>query len=83
MIFLTGATGSNGIEILKLLAAQNVPVRAMVRHRDRAKDIATPNVEIVEGDFDRPETMLDARSGVEQAFLVTPSKLSSNFYRIF
>jgi uncharacterized protein YbjT (DUF2867 family) len=73
MILVTGATGSNGTEILKLLAAQNVPVRAMVRQRDRAKDIAAPNVEIVEGDFDRPETLLDALSGVERAFLVTPS----------
>lgn len=73
MILVTGATGSNGTEILKLLAAQKVPVQAMVRQRDRAKDIAAPNVEIVEGDFVRPETLLDALSGVERAFLVTPS----------
>jgi uncharacterized protein YbjT (DUF2867 family) len=43
MILVTGATGSNGTEILKLLAARNVRVRAMVRDRTRAKDIATPN----------------------------------------
>lgn len=73
MILVTGATGSNGTEILKLLAAQNVPVRAMVRQRDRAKDIAAPKVEIVEGDFNRPETLLGALSGVERAFLVAPS----------
>ena len=73
MILVTGATGSNGKEILKLLSVQNVPVQAMVRHRDRAKDIAAPNVEIVEGDFDRPETLRETLSGVERAFLVTPS----------
>jgi uncharacterized protein YbjT (DUF2867 family) len=81
MILVTGATGSNGTEILKLLAAQKVPVRAMVRHpvggasrfENRAKDIAAPNVEIVAGDFDRSETLLGALSGVERAFLVTPS----------
>jgi uncharacterized protein YbjT (DUF2867 family) len=73
MILITGATGSNGTEILKLLAAQNVPVRAMVRNPDRAKDIATSNVELVEGDFDRPETLTSALSGIERAFLVTPS----------
>jgi uncharacterized protein YbjT (DUF2867 family) len=32
MILLTSVTGSNGTEILKLLAAQNVAVRAMVRN---------------------------------------------------
>jgi uncharacterized protein YbjT (DUF2867 family) len=70
MILVTGATGSNGTEILKLLAAQKVPVRAMVRHpvggasrfENRAKDIAAPNVEIVAGDFDRSETLLGALS---------------------
>ena len=73
MILVTGATGSNGKEILKLLVAKNVQVRIMVRDLNRAKDIAAPNVEIVEGDFDRPETLLTALSGVERAFLVTPS----------
>jgi uncharacterized protein YbjT (DUF2867 family) len=73
MILVTGATGSNGKEILKLLSAKNVQVRIMVRDLNRAKDIAAPNVEIVEGDFDRPETLLAALSGVEQTFLVAPS----------
>ena len=73
MILVTGATGSNGTEILKLLAARNVRVRAMVRDRTRTKDIATPNVEIFEGDFDRPETLLGALADVQRAFLVTPS----------
>jgi uncharacterized protein YbjT (DUF2867 family) len=43
MMLVTGATGSNGTEILKLLAARNVRVRVMVRDQTRAKDIATPN----------------------------------------
>jgi uncharacterized protein YbjT (DUF2867 family) len=45
----------------------------MVRDRDRARAIAVPNVEVVEGDFDRPETLLDALAGVERAFLLTNS----------
>lgn len=73
MILVTGATGTNGSEIVKRLAAQNVPVRAMVRDRNRANAIALPNVEVVEGDFDRPETLLSALSGVDRAFLVTNS----------
>lgn len=73
MILITGATGNNGVEIVKRLAAQNVQVRAMVRHRDRASAIAVPNVEVVEGDFDRPQTRLGALAGVERAFLLTNS----------
>lgn len=73
MILVTGATGNNGSEIVKLLAAQNLPVRAMVRDRQRASAIAAPNVEVVEADFDRPETLLPALNGVQQAFLVTNS----------
>jgi uncharacterized protein YbjT (DUF2867 family) len=73
MILVTGATGSNGSEIVKRLAAQNIPVRAMVRQRNRAGAIALPNVELVEGDFDRPETLLSALSGADRAFLVTNS----------
>jgi uncharacterized protein YbjT (DUF2867 family) len=45
----------------------------MVRNRNRASVIAEPNVEVVEGDFDRPETLLNALAGVERAFLLTNS----------
>ncbi len=73
MILVTGATGNNGSEIVKMLAAQNIPVRAMVRNRNRTGAIALPSVEVVEGDFDRSETLLSALSGVDRAFLVTNS----------
>lgn len=74
MILVTGATGNNGLEILKRLATQNLSVRAMVRDRDRATAIsALPNVEIVEADFDRPETLLNALASIERAFLLTNS----------
>ena len=73
MILVTGATGSNGTEIVKRLARGQVQVRAMVRNLDRASAIALPHVEVVEGDFDRPETLLTALAGVERAFLLTSS----------
>ena len=73
MILITGATGSNGTEIVKRLASRNVQVRAMVRNRDRASAIAVPNVEVVEGDFDRSATLLSALADVERAFLLTNS----------
>lgn len=73
MILVTGATGSNGTEIVKRLASRNAQVRAMVRSRERASAIALSNVEVVEGDFDIPSTLVDALAGVERAFLLTNS----------
>jgi uncharacterized protein YbjT (DUF2867 family) len=45
----------------------------MVRSLDHASAIASSHVEVVEGDFDRPETLLAALAGVERAFLLTNS----------
>src|SRR5215212_5156595 len=74
MILVTGATGNNGTEIVKRLAAKaDVQVRAMVRNRDRAGAITLPQVEVAEADFDRPATLLSALAGVGRAFLLTPS----------
>ena len=81
MILVTGATGNNGTEIIKQLAAQGVQVRAMVHNRGHAgaiaqplpRRIALPNVEIVEGDFDQPKTLISALAGIERAFLLTNS----------
>lgn len=72
MILVTGATGSNGTEIIQRLAARNIPVRAMVRNR--ASNLAIPNVELVEGNFDRPETLQSALTGIKRAFLLTGLK---------
>jgi uncharacterized protein YbjT (DUF2867 family) len=73
MILVTGATGNNGLEVLKRLAAQNVQAHAMVRDRNRAKAIADMGIEMVEADFDLLETLPSALAGVDQAFLVTNS----------
>lgn len=74
MILITGATGSNGTELIKLLASRGVPVRAMVHSGDGAKQIAAlPGVEVVTGDFDDPATLERALGGIEKAFLLTNS----------
>lgn len=75
-ILLTGATGNIGTELTKLLIAQGVPFRAMVR--DRAEKsaqalAAQSSVEVVEGDFNQPATVAAALSGIERAFLLTNS----------
>jgi uncharacterized protein YbjT (DUF2867 family) len=86
MILITGATGNVGKELVKRLARREAPLRVMVRDRNKARSIAYPGVEIVEGDFDRAETLDNALSGADKAFLLTsPSErqpeLETNFIR--
>ena len=74
MILVTGATGSNGTELLKLLTARNVPVRAMVRSPEKAGHLAAlPGVELCGGDFDDPASLERALQGMQRAFLLTNS----------
>ena len=73
MILVTGATGSNGSEVLKRLAGSGEVVRAMVRKRPDHGIDASPGVEFVTADFDDPQTVRRALEGVDRAFLVTNS----------
>ncbi len=73
MILITGATGNNGTELLKILTAGGIPIRAMVHGPKRTEATQAPNVQVVEGDFDHPETLLAALDGTERAFLLTNS----------
>jgi uncharacterized protein YbjT (DUF2867 family) len=74
MILVTGATGKNGVEILKRLSGRKEPIRAMVRKRSEIMS-ATPNrgLEFVEADFDDVPSLRKALSGVQRVFLVTNS----------
>ena len=73
MILVTGATGKVGLELTRKLFDRGLPVRAFVRDRSRARAIALPGIELVEGDFARPETFARALDGVDQLFLLMPS----------
>jgi uncharacterized protein YbjT (DUF2867 family) len=74
MILITGATGKNGVEILKRLPGRGERIRAMVRKLGDAKTSTShPAIEFVEGDFDSPESLRKALKDVQRAFLVTNS----------
>src|SRR5260370_7222486 len=69
---VTGATGLNGSELVRRLSARGVHVRALVRSAARAEGLsALPEVEIVEGDMARPETLTGLLRGVERAMLIS------------
>ncbi len=73
MILITGATGNVGVELVKKLSGRGEPVRAFVRNRAQAQAIALPGIELVEGDFTKPETFAPALEGVDRLFLLIPS----------
>jgi uncharacterized protein YbjT (DUF2867 family) len=74
MILVTGATGLNGMELLRRLPARGVAVRALVRNPAKAEAIAAlPHVEIVQGDMARPETLAAALHGIDRAMLISSS----------
>jgi uncharacterized protein YbjT (DUF2867 family) len=70
MILVTGATGNVGSEAVRLLAARHQPTRALVRDPSRA---AAVGVEIVTGDFARPDTLDAAMRGIDTVVLVSPA----------
>ena len=66
-ILVVGATGTVGRQVATQLAAQGLPVRALVRN---AISRLPPYVEAIRGDLTRPETLDRALDGVDAVFLV-------------
>ena len=73
MILVTGATGKVGREVVRQLAAANVPARALVRDPTQSSFLRLPGVEIVVGDLAKPETLPASFAGAERVFVATPA----------
>ncbi|MFE2996860.1 NmrA family NAD(P)-binding protein [Nocardia sp. NPDC059246] len=69
MILVTGATGAIGRHLVGRLREQNAPFRALVRDLERGREL---DCDLVVGDFDDPDSIAIAVSGVEQIFLCSP-----------
>lgn len=67
-VLVTGATGRIGRAVVAELVAAGVPVRALTRNPAAAA--LPPNVEIVAGDFTKPESLDPALQGVSTVFLL-------------
>lgn len=87
MILITGATGNNGLEIVKLLSRMGVPCRALARTSEKSGALANlPGVEIVYGDFGAPDTLSPVLEGIDKALLISSidpklPELQGNFIR--
>ncbi|TCO26328.1 uncharacterized protein YbjT (DUF2867 family) [Kribbella steppae] len=66
-VLVTGASGNAGGAVVQALAASGIAARALVR-----KEIPLPaGIEAVYGDLNRPESFVDALSGVSGIFLLS------------
>src|SRR5712691_10948145 len=69
LIAVTGATGHQGGAVVRALQANGqFKVRALTRNPGKHRELAE---EVVEADFDRPETLKAALEGTHGVFLVT------------
>lgn len=66
MILVTGATGFVGSHLVQRLRKGNIPVRAIVRHPEKAGKLTDPGVEVVPGDISDQASLTQAAKGCEQ-----------------
>ncbi|MEV0350552.1 NmrA family NAD(P)-binding protein [Nonomuraea sp. NPDC050680] len=72
-LVLIAGVGGVGRTVLEQLRAQDVPVRAMVRHDDdRAAELRALGAEVVLGDLTRPESVAPALEGVGPMYFGMP-----------
>ena len=76
-IAITGATGQLGNlvieQLLQLTAAQNIV--ALVRKIDKAEHLKVQGIEPREFDYDHPETLVPALSGIDKLLLISANEI--------
>jgi uncharacterized protein YbjT (DUF2867 family) len=71
-ILVTGAAGLNGSAVVREFSRNGVAVRALVRVRSKAVELAElPYVELVEGDMARAETLGRVFGGIDRALMIS------------
>ena len=72
-ILVTGATGQQGGAVVKALLEKGLAVRAITRHPDgeKARALKAARVEVVQGDYEHPDSLKAAGSGVSAAWVVS------------
>ncbi|MCM3886574.1 NAD(P)H-binding protein [Frankia sp. R82] len=71
MILITGATGTVGREVLRLLVGRGARIRAMTREPARLRVPDGTLIDVVQADFERADSLHSAVAGVESVFLLT------------
>ena len=66
MILVTGATGSIGLHLVRRLRHEQVPFRALVRGRDKGREL---DCDFAVGDLDDPGSIVRASRDADRLFL--------------
>jgi uncharacterized protein YbjT (DUF2867 family) len=72
LIVVAGATGTVGGHVVRELKSLGVACAALVRDRARGERLLGAEIELREGDYERPHTLAAAFEGAERVFLVAP-----------
>jgi uncharacterized protein YbjT (DUF2867 family) len=73
IVLVAGATGGVGKRVVQRLVDRGYPVRCLVRNCDRARSILPQNVELIEGDITKPETLTPQLMAKVQAVICCTS----------
>jgi len=71
-VLVTGATGTIGRDVARLLSGKGVSVRAGVRDQAKARKQFGADIALVPFDFENERTFSEALEGVEKVFLLPP-----------
>ena len=80
MILLTGATGTTGRRVARRLTKWGYRFTAMVREPEKATGLKSSKVDLIKGDFKKPDSLRRAMEGIEHAFLLPPN--TENQFRL-
>jgi len=76
MLAVTGANGQLGRLVLNHLEKiTDAPIRALVRSPQKAEDMASDRVSLAKADYDDPQTLPAALTGVERLLLISGSEV--------
>ncbi|WP_426326778.1 SDR family oxidoreductase [Pedobacter sp. R-06] len=82
-ILITGATGTIGSELARQLSVAGFNFKAMVRSFNSIGSLKSlSGSELVKGDFNDPQSLSEALSGVEKVFLLTNSTEQAEIQQI-
>ena len=76
-IAITGATGQLGSIVIEKLLLQTEAnnIVALVRNSAKATHLTAQNIEVREFDYDRPETLVPALSGIDKLLLISANEV--------
>jgi dihydroflavonol-4-reductase len=77
-VLVTGATGFTGGHLARTLAARGLGVRALVRDRERARELESAGIELVVGDLRDQQALDNAVAGIDVAYHIAATYRTAN-----